>query len=147
MEDGTMTLSGGSFGGRRKVEGAGGTSGGIGEFFLGVAMAAAGLYLLFNQVQVHTSFWRFGGMANSFGISCLPLLAGVGVLFFNGKSIIGWVLTVGGLGFILLGILMNMDIYFQRTSLWNTLIMLILIAGGLGLVFRSLRPHAAAKPD
>jgi hypothetical protein len=138
-----MSETGGSFGGRpdRRVVGAGGTPGGIGEFFLGLLLAAIGTYLLFNQVQVHTSFFRFGGMANSFGISLLPLLIGVGILFFSGKSIIGWLLTVGGFLFIVVGVIANMDIYFERTSLFNTLVMLILIAAGLGLIVRSLRPH------
>jgi hypothetical protein len=113
----------------------------VGEFFLGLVLAGIGGYLLFNQVQVHTSFWRFGGLANSFGISLIPLLLGVAVLFYNGKSTLGWILTVGGLLFIIVGIIANMDIYFQRTSLFHTLVMLVLLAGGLGLIFRSLRPH------
>jgi hypothetical protein len=138
-----MTETGGSFGGKpdRKVVGAGGTPGGVGEFFLGLIMAAVGAYLLLTHVQVHTSFFRFGGLANSFGITLIPMLFGVGMLFFNGKSIIGWVLTAGGFLFILVGILANMDIYFQRTSLFNTLVMLILLVGGLGLILRSLRAH------
>ena len=65
----------------------------------------------------------------------------MGILFFNGKSVIGWVLTVGGLLFIVVGVIANMDIYFQRTSLMSTLIMLGLLAAGLGLVARSLRSH------
>jgi hypothetical protein len=48
---------------------------------------------------------------------------------------------------IFAGILVNMDIYFQRTSLFNTLIMLVLIAGGLGLIARSLRPHRTRADD
>src|SRR4051812_22970095 len=135
-----MSETGGSFGGQAK-RGAGGTPGGVGEFVFGLILAGIGGYLLFNQVQVHTSFWRFGGMANSFGISLIPLLLGVGMLFFNGKSKLGWVLTVGGFLFIIVGILANMDIYFQRTSLFNTLVMLVLLAGGLGLILKSLRPH------
>ena len=135
-----MTETGGSFGGQTK-KGAGGTPGGVGEFFFGLVLAGIGGYLLFNQVQVHTSFWRFGGMANSFGISLIPMLLGVAMLFFNGKSTMGWILTVGGLLFIVVGIIANMDVYFQRTSLFNTLVMLVLLAGGLGLIFRSLRPH------
>jgi hypothetical protein len=89
-----------------------------------------------------------GGLANGFGLTLLPMLVGVGILFFNGRSIFGWVLTLGGIGFILLGILMNMDIYFRPTSLWNTILMLVLIAGGLGFIFRSLRPHGnrSSKP-
>jgi hypothetical protein len=34
---------------------------------------------------------------------------------------------------------MNMDIYFRQTSLFNTLMMLGLLFGGLGLLARSLR--------
>jgi hypothetical protein len=137
-----MTESGSSFGGAAgEKRGAGGTPGGLGEFFVGLILAGIGGYLLFNQVQVHTSFWRFGGLQNSFGISLIPVLLGIAVLFFNGKSRLGWVLTVGGLLFIIAGVIANMDIYFQRTSLFNTLIMLALIAAGLGLIFRSLRPH------
>jgi hypothetical protein len=138
-----MTESGASFGGRKRFEGPGGTPGGMGEFLLGIVLCGIGLYLLFDRVTVHTSFWRFGGLQNSFGITLIPLLIGFGLLFFNGKSIIGWVLTLGGLLFIVVGVIANMDIYFQRTSLLNTLIMLGLLAAGLGLVARSLRPHAA----
>jgi hypothetical protein len=136
-----MSESGGSFGGRKKFEGAGGTPGGVGEFLFGVLLAGIGGYLFLNQVQVHTSFWRFAGMDNSFGISLIPLLLGIGLLFFNGKSKIGWVLTVGGFLFIVVGIIANMDVYFHRTSLMSTLIMLGLLVGGLGLIARSLRPH------
>jgi hypothetical protein len=121
--------------------GAGGTPGGVGEFLLGVVMSAVGGYLLLNQVQVVGSFWHFWG-GQGFGLTLLPLLAGVGLLFFNGRSIAGWLLTIVGLAIIVAGILMNMDIYFRPTSLFNTLVMLALLAGGVGLVARALRPHA-----
>ena len=42
---------------------------------------------------------------------------------------------------ILTGILMNLDIYFQPTSLWNTIFMFGLIGGGVGLFAKGLRPH------
>ncbi len=125
--------------------GAGGTPGGVGEFLGGVVMAAVGGYLLSNQVQVTTSYWHFWG-ASAFGLTLLPLLVGIGVLFFNGRSVLGWLLTVVGVAIILAGILMNMDIYFRQTSLFNTLVMLGLLAGGIGLVARSLRAHGEAAP-
>jgi uncharacterized protein len=59
----------------------------------------------------------------------------------NGKSVLGWFLSVGGLLLILAGILVNLDIYFQTTSPMNTLVMLFMIAAGLGLVVKGLRPH------
>jgi uncharacterized protein len=118
--------------------GAGGTPGGIGQFMAGVVMAAAGGYLISNQVQVTTSAWHFWG-TNSFGLTLLPLLIGIGMLFFNGRSALGWLLTIVGVAIILAGILMNLDIYFRQTSLFNTVMMLGLLAGGIGLVARSLR--------
>jgi len=124
----------------RSFSDVGGTSGGLGEFLLGLAMSCIGLYLLFNQVSVVGSYWSFWG-ANSFGITLIPLLFGVGILFFNGKSMIGWVLTIAGTLFILAGVLANMHIYFERTSLFNALVMLVLLVGGIGLIARSMRSH------
>jgi len=118
--------------------GAGGTPGGVGQFFIGLTMAVAGIYLLLNQVQVTTSYWSFGRFGG-FGPTLLPLLVGVAFLFYNGKSVIGWVLTGLGIAIILAGILMNMDIYFRQTTLFNTIVMLGLLFGGLGLIARSLR--------
>ena len=122
----------------RRQPGAGGTSGGIGAFVIGVLMAAAGGYLLSNQVQVTTGYWSFGGQG-SFGLSLLPLLVGLAFLFFDGKSVLGWLLTAAGATIILAGVLMHMDVYFRQTSLFNTLVMLGLLFGGIGLVARSLR--------
>jgi hypothetical protein len=118
--------------------GAGGTPGGVGSFLVGLLMAVAGGYLLLNQVQVTTSFWRFGAYGG-FGLTLLPLLVGVAFLFYNGKSVIGWLLTMAGLTIILAGVLMNMDIYFRQTTLFNTLLMLGMLFGGMGLLAKSLR--------
>jgi hypothetical protein len=120
------------------ARGAGGTPGGVGTFLVGLVMSAAGGYLLLNQVQVTSSFWRFGAYGG-FGLTLIPLLAGIAVLFYNGKSTIGWLLTIVGATAILAGVLMNMDIYFRPTSLYNTLLMLGLLFGGLGTVAKSLR--------
>jgi hypothetical protein len=119
-------------------KGAGGTPGGVGTFLAGAAMVVAGGYLLLTHVTVTSGGWRFFGYS-AFGLSLLPLLVGIGVLFFNGRSAIGWLLTAAGALIILVGIIANLAIYFQPGSLYDTLIVLGLIAGGLGLVARSLR--------
>ena len=119
--------------------GAGGTAGGVPMFLLGVGMAAAGAFLLTSRVVVQTGGYRFWGFSG-FGISLIPLLLGVGMLFFDGRSLVGKLLTFIGVVIIFAGILMNMDIYFQQTSLFATLMMLVLLMGGIGLVLRSLRP-------
>ena len=120
------------------TRGAGGTPGGLGEFLFGLAMAAGGAYLLMNQVTVSSGLWQLWGY-NAFGISLIPLLIGIGLLFFNGRSTVGWILTLLGALVILLGILTNLTIFFRPTSLFNTMIILVLLVGGLGLIAKSLR--------
>ncbi len=124
--------------------GAGGTSGGIGEFIFGTLMVVAGGYLFLQQVQIRSTGFRFGFggfVVDSFGLSLIPLLVGIGFLFFRGRSLVGWFLTIAGAVIIVLGVLANLTIYFRPTSLFNTLMMLGLVAGGIGLVARSVQPH------
>lgn len=121
----------------------GGTPGGTRTFLLGLIMSVVGGYLLFHQVQVNGGYWNWsgiGGSGRSFGITMLPLLFGIGILFVNGKSFIGRLLTCGGALVIVVGIIANLDIHFQQTSLWNTLTMLVLLVGGIGLIVRSALP-------
>jgi uncharacterized protein len=122
------------------AKGAGGTPGGLGTFFGGAAMVVAGGYMLLTRVTVTSGFWSFGGY-NAFGISMLPLLVGIGVLFFNGRSRLGWALAIAGAIIIVTGVVANMRIFFQSTSLFDTLMILGLIAGGVGLVARAVRSY------
>ncbi len=141
VEDQTLTTT------PPPARGAGGTPGGVGTFFLGLLLTVVGGYLVLNQVQVTSSFTFFGlwgwSRPAGFGLTLLPLLIGVGVLFFDGKSKLGWILTAGGVLTILASILMSLSIRWETTSLFNTLLMFVLLAAGLGLIARSLRPYPA----
>jgi len=135
------------------IRNVGGTPGGTRTFLLGLVMFLIGGYLLFDHVQVYGGFWNWrgiGGYGQSFGITLIPLLFGIGILFVNGKSLVGRLLTAGGFLVIVAGIIANLDIHFQRTSLFNTLVMLVLIVGGIGLIVRSVLPmgeQAKSPPD
>ena len=120
--------------------GAGGTPGGMGEFLIGLVMAIAGGYLLTTQVTVTSGAWMLWGRS-AFGLSLIPFIFGIGLLFWNGRSIFGWLLLLGGSVIILAGILSHLEIYFERTSLFNTLLMLVLLFGGIGLMARGVRAH------
>src|SRR3990172_4705136 len=79
--------------GGRRIRGAGGTPGGIGTFFFGLALVVVGGYLVLNHVQVTSSFSFFGlwgwSRSGGFGLTMLPLLIGIGFLFFDGRSVAG----------------------------------------------------------
>jgi hypothetical protein len=128
------------------MKGAGGTEGGVALFFVGLAMAVGGAYLLTQRVTVASGFWSFFG-GQTFGLSLLPLVVGAGALFYDGRSRVGWILTAGGALIVVLGILLNLRIYFEPTSLFDTLLMLVLLAGGLGLMARSLRPQGTEQRE
>lgn len=123
-----------------ELRGAGGTPGGVGEFLIGLVMAVAGGYLLTSRVTVTSGFWTWGGY-DTFGLTLVPLIFGIGILFFNGRSVLGWLLLLGGAVIILAGIISNLRIYFEHTSLFNTLVMLVLLFGGIGLMARGVKAH------
>ncbi len=125
---------------KHRWEGAGGTPGGVAEFLLGLGMVVAGAYLLASNVTVSSGLWTVWGY-NAFGLSLLPLILGIGLLFFDGRSKAGWLLLFVGLIIIFTGIITNLLVYFQPTSLFNTVVMLVLLAGGVGLLARGLRAH------
>ena len=118
----------------------GGTSGGLIEFVVGLAMSVAGAYMLISRVVVTSGFWNWNGY-NTFGLSLVPLIFGIALVFFNGRSIMGWILVLVSVVIIGAGILMNLQIYFQPTSLFNTIVMLVLFAGGLGSIARGVTTH------
>lgn len=125
--------------------GAGGTPGGVGTFIIGTIMALAGGYILTNLLLVTNAFWSYrlpfvGAEISAFGVTLIPFLIGVGMIFFNYKSVLGWILAGGSLLLMLIGVIVNLQIYFAPTSLFVTLIMFILLIGGIGLIIRSLFP-------
>ena len=131
-------------------QGAGGTPGGTATFFIGFMMACAGGYLLLSNIVVSNAFslgyslYRvsFGG-GGGFGITSggllIPFMFGVGWIFYNAKSVWGWLLAAGSLGAIVLGVLMSLSISMRAMSLMDLVIILVLLVGGLGLFAKSLR--------
>ena len=132
------------------IKNPGGTPGGMKPFLLGFIMVVVGGYMLLQQVQVNGGYWYFGwanGYGTSFGVTLVPLLFGIGILFYDGRSFAGRVLTGIGALAILSGILMNLDIHFRSTSLFNVITMLVLLVGGIGLIVRAVLPMEKKSED
>jgi uncharacterized protein len=125
--------------GTPRLQGAGGTSGGFGSFFLGLALFIAGMYLLLSRIMVVSHLWTLFGF-DAFGTALIPLVIGIALLFFNAKSIAGWVLAVGSFLVIIIGVIVNLAFFFLPTNLLVTLMMLGLIGAGIGLMMRAFRP-------
>lgn len=129
------------------MRGAGGTSGGAGEFLLGFVMFCSGGYLLLDRIQVHSGFgwgqalFSAGGYGVSAGLLMLPFCIGVGIMFYSARNPLGWLLALGSLIAMVVGVISQVRLHFQRMSLFELLLILVLAVGGIGLLVRGMRDH------
>ncbi|HEY6530400.1 MAG TPA: hypothetical protein VIZ65_17060 [Cellvibrionaceae bacterium] len=131
------------------MRGAGGTSGGVGQFFLGFAMMCAGFYLLFNAISVYSSFGlgsvlfqlpigsRSAGLTS--GMVFIPFIIGIGIIFYSGTNFIGWLLAIGSLSALIVGVISSLQFTLRSMSAFELIVIFVLAVGGLGLFLRSLR--------
>ncbi|MCL1039341.1 hypothetical protein L2750_19650 [Shewanella submarina] len=131
------------------MRGAGGSSGGLGHFFIGLTMMIVGLYLLLNAIQVRSSFGMgmslYGFQAGGFNVSIttgmvmVPFIFGVGIMFYNSKNPIGWLLTFGAIAALLFGVITSVHFSMRAMTAFDLIVILVLSFGGLGLFLRSLK--------
>ncbi|MFZ6749355.1 hypothetical protein [Undibacterium sp. Ren11W] len=136
------------------MQGAGGTEGGVGKFFIGLFMMCGGFYMLFNAVMVQSSFGMgygmygvqaFGGSISiTSGMIMIPFILGIAMVFYNVKSLLGWVLALGSLGALLFGVIASLHFNLRNMSLFELLVILILAFGGLALFLSSMRSQGKA---
>jgi hypothetical protein len=130
------------------MNGAGGTSGGTGQFFLGLILMCGGFYLLLNSVVVSSSFglgmrlFGVGGYGVTGGIVLIPLVIGIAMIFYNARSAFGWLLAVGAFAALVFGVIASVSMSLRTMSAFELICILVLAFGGLGLFLRSLRSAA-----
>ena len=69
----------------------------------------------------------------------VPFIFGVGIIFFDSKNPIGWILAGASLVMLLFGIISTIDFRLRRMSAFELMTILTLFIGGLGLMFSALR--------
>jgi len=127
------------------MNGAGGTSGGIGSFFMGLIMMCTGFYLLLNSISVTSNFgsgmrlYSYSGYSVTSGMVMIPFIFGVGMVFYNSKNWIGWLLTLGSIASLIFGVISSIHFSFVRMSAFDLIVILVLAVGGIGLFLRSLK--------
>jgi len=131
------------------MRGAGGTSGGLGQFFIGFIMMCSGFYLLLNSINVTSSFgmgarlYGFSAMGGNYSITSgmimFPFIFGVGLVFYNSKNVLGWLLAIGSIAALIFGVIASIRFNFRSMSAFDLITILVLAIGGLGLFLRSLK--------
>ena len=131
------------------MKGAAGTSGGLGQFFIGLIMMCGGFYMLLNAINVTSNFgmgmrlYGFSAMGGQYNITSgmvmIPFMFGVGLIFYNGRNILGWRLSIGSITGLIFGVISSIRFSFKTMTSFDLIVILVLAMGGLGLFLRSLK--------
>lgn len=133
------------------MNGAGGTSGGIGKFLLGLVMMCGGFYMLLNGIVVSSNFgfgvrlFGSGGFGLTGGMIMIPLLIGIAMIFYNARNYLGWGIAIASLGALIFGVISSVSLNLRTMTAFELLVILTLAFGGLGLFLNSLRPARSAQ--
>lgn len=111
------------------------------QFLGGLAMLIVGLYILAQKVMVSSSFlggMRLGGMSMNNGMIIIPLIIGIIWMFASGGSFISKVFTGMSVLLIVAAIVISTNISLVHMSLYEWVIILVLIFGGVGILAKIL---------
>jgi hypothetical protein len=69
----------------------------------------------------------------------IPFMFGVGMVFYNARNYLGWLLAGGSLVALVFGVISSIQFTFQSMSAFDLIVILVLSVGGLGLFLSSLK--------
>lgn len=115
-------------------------------FFVGLVMTVAGGYLFMQNVEVYAaSIFSFRLMGRDMdGLIFVPLIASIIFLFYK-YNIVSKICCGLSLVIIVANVIMNLHLYWKATSLFATLIIFILLFGGVGLLAKVLFANPSGK--
>lgn len=112
------------------------------QFLAGLAMLVSGLFIFSQRVTVSSGFFgyglRIGGFYMSNGLVMIPFIIGVVWMFASEGSFASKAFTVAGVLIIILAIIMTTNIRLVSITLYEWILILVLIFGGAGLLARIL---------
>ncbi len=126
------------------------------SLLLGFVMMCAGGYLLLESIVVSQTYflgvglYHVGGLPVTGGMILVPLIFGLGIIFYRPSNLIGWALGVGSLAAMILGVIVNTHLTLRQMSLFELIGIFVLCFGGLGLFLRALadgrKPSRSLQP-
>lgn len=112
------------------------------QFLGGLAMLVVGLFILSQKVVVSSGFFGAGIWFGSFhmnnGLIMIPFIIGIVWMFASGGSFLSKVFTGLGVLLIIVSIIISTRIHLMYLSLYEWILILVLIFGGAGLLARVL---------
>lgn len=108
-------------------------------YFGGLGLIGCGILMLFQHVTVGSGFMGLLGMGSGgFGLLLIPLLVGIGWMFYDSKSRAGWMITAGSCALIFFAVISSLKMNFPNLSLLSTVMMLLPFAFGGALLLKGM---------
>ncbi|SHO44695.1 hypothetical protein [Anaerocolumna xylanovorans] len=112
------------------------------EFIVGLAMLVVGLYLFTQRVSVSSNFFSsgvyYGSVSIPTGAVFIPFIVGIIMVFAKPESFVSKLVAGLGVLIILVSIIMSVHMRLETISLYEWILYLVSIFGGLGLLGRVL---------
>lgn len=112
------------------------------QFLAGLAMLIAGLFVFSQKVMVTSGFFgygfRIGGIHMGNGLIMVPFIIGVVWMFVTEGNIASKLFTAASILIVILAVILTTDIRLMHVTLYEWVLILVLIFGGAGLVARIL---------
>ena len=121
------------------------------EFFMGFLLFGGGLYWVFNSFTVSSSwghgYWGIGSLRMPMGTMLIPLLVGIGLLFFFEKKSIGGFVCALGVLVILISLITSISFHAVSGTLFTYILMFGMVAAGAALLIKVLFKPNNKKSD
>jgi uncharacterized membrane-anchored protein len=110
-----------------------------GAYFGGIGLILLGLILVFQHVRVGSGLMAMLGMGSGgFAILFLPLMIGIGMMFYDSKNKWGWIITSLSCLFLILATMATLTITFPGVNLLTMIVMFLPFALGGALLVKGL---------
>lgn len=112
------------------------------KFFAGLLLFGGGIYWMLNSFTVSSTwgrgYWSLFGAHLPTGTMLIPLLLGIGMMFFMEKKTIGGMVTGLGVLIIIISLLTSIEFHAVHKSLYEYVLMFGMTAAGAGLLIKTL---------
>jgi len=110
-----------------------------GAYFGGLALIFLGLVLVFQHVRVGSGLLAMLGMGSGgFALLFLPLMVGMGMMFYDYKNKWGWIVTSLSCVLLIFAFLATLTITFPGVSMMQLIVMFLPFAIGAALLIKGL---------
>jgi hypothetical protein len=115
-------------------------------YFAGLGLVLTGILMLFSHIRVGTGLFAALGLSGQgFGLLLIPLLVGIGWVFYDPKNKLGYAVLSLAIGLIFFGCLSSLVMSFPSISLLGIIMMLLPLALGGALLVKSAGGPAGIK--